>query len=116
MISLLLALLLQGMPDADYAAARERENPSAEQAQAVVTEAISREDFGASVILHTNGTKRGECIIEGPLRMTCVRSTRMAPNHFHFDPPLVHEMETGSLDVAGIVAGEREYVGLPPLE
>ena len=42
MIVIMLAFALQGMTDADYNAARERENPTVAQAQSVVTEAIRR--------------------------------------------------------------------------
>ena len=121
MIALMLALALQGMTDADYNAARERENPTVAQAQAVVTEAIRRGEacdpeskvvcsgFGDSVILTVQGAKRSQCIIESAQRMTCVRSTQLTPSHVHFDPPSVNR---GALDIAAIVAAERAWVGL----
>ena len=98
MIILSLALARAArMTDAEYdCIARERDRTrQSTQAQEVVTEAISREDYGASVILHANGTKRGVCIIESEQRMTCVRSTQMAPTHFHFDPPSVNRGDAG---------------------
>ena len=75
--SLLLALQLSGMSDADYNAARARENPTVAQAQAVVTEAIRRGEAcdpeGNSGVLRlrrlcdrdgATTPKRSECIIE----------------------------------------------------
>ena len=118
----MLALALQGMTDADYNAARARENPTVEQAQAVVTEAIRRGEacdpesevvcsgFGDSVIVTVQDAKRSECIIESAQRMTCVRSTQLSPSHVNFDPPSVNEADP--LDVGAIVAAERAWVGL----
>ena len=109
------------MTDADYNAARARENPTVEQAQAVVTEAIRRGEacdpestdpcsgFGDSVIVTVNAPKRSECIIESAQRMTCVRSTQLSPSHVNFDPPSVNEADP--LDVGAIVAAERAWVG-----
>ena len=113
MNALLLAVALQGMTDAAYNSARARENPTVEQAQAVVTEAIQREAWEDSVIVTVNAAKRSECLIESATRKTCVRSTLLSLAHVHFDPPSVNEAET--LDVAAIVAAERAWVGLPPL-
>ena len=127
-LALLLALQLAGLTDADYDAARARENPTVAQAQEVVTEAIRRGEagiacadescfgFGDSVIVTGDTTKRSECIIESEQRMTCMRSTQLTPSHFHFDPPSVNRVGTGALDIAAIVAAERAWVGLPPLE
>ena len=123
MIALLLvALALQGMTDADYLAARARENQTVAHAQAVVTEAIRRGEacdpegtlvcsgFGDSVIVTVNAPKRSECIIESAQRMTCVRGTQLSPSHVNFDPPSVTEADP--LDVGAIVAAERAWVGL----
>ena len=123
MIAFMLALALQGMTEADYNAARARENPTVSQAQVVVTEAIQRGEacdpestvvcsgYGDSVIVTVNSTpKRSECIIESAQRMTCVRSTQLSPSHVNFDPPSVNEADP--LDVGAIVAAERAWVGL----
>ena len=113
MIVLLALFLLQGMTDAAYNEARERENPTVAQAQAVVTEAIRREAWGDSVIVNKLDAKRSECIIESSVRMTCVRSTRLSPSHVNFDHPEIYQPET-DLDVGAIVAAERVWVGLGP--
>ena len=124
MSALFFVLTLLSMTDADYNAARARENQTVSQAQAVVIEAIRRGDacdpestvacsgFGDSVIMTVNAPKRSECIIESALRMTCVRSTVLSPSHINFDPPSVNEADT-ALDVGTIVAAERTWVGLP---
>ena len=121
MIAFILALSMQGMSDADYDAARARENPTVAQAQAVVTEAIRRGEacdpettvvcsgFGDSVIVTVLDAKRSECIIESSTRMTCVRGTTLSPSHVNFDPPSVNEADP--LDVGAIVAAARAWVG-----
>ena len=115
MIAILLALAIQGMSDVDYEAGQERENQTVVQAQAIVNEAISREDYGVAVIRNTAGDKRSVCIIERSQKMTCARSTQLLSNHFHFAPASFNEVETGDLDIAAIMATERAWVGLPPL-
>ena len=112
-ITILLALQM-GMSDSAYQTARERVNPTVIQAEEVVTEAIRREAYGDSVILHTNGAKRTECII-GLQEMTCVRATITSADHYDFDSPSVTEGDSGNLPIAAIVAAERAWVGLSPL-
>ena len=113
-LALLLALALQGMTDAAYHAARARENPTVAQAQAVITEAVRREAWDDSVLVHVRAPRRSECIIEAAQRITCVRSTALSATHLDFAPP--HVMESaGPLPVAAIIAVERAWVGLAPL-
>ena len=122
MMALLLALALQGIPGDDYNADSARENPTVEQAQVVVTEAIRRgeacdpdglavcDGYGDVVIVTVGAAKRSKCIVESALRMTCVRGTTLSPSHVNFDPPSVNEADP--LDVGAIVAAERAWVGL----